>query len=59
MDLKKQRQSKGLTQKYIARKCQIKQGYYSQIERCKMQHIVALEKKLANLLEMDWTEFFN
>lgn len=57
--LKKRRIELGITQKQIATICEIKQGYYSQIENGIRKPSVKLAKKLANLLKLDWTEFFN
>ena len=57
--LKKQRLDMGLSQKQVAEMCGIKQGYYSRIESNIRKPSVELAKKLANLLQIDWTEFFN
>lgn len=57
--LKKQRLEMGLSQKQVAEQCGIKQGYYSRIENNTRTPSVKLAKKLADLLQIDWTEFFN
>lgn len=54
-----QRKKLELSQKQVADKCGIKQGYYSRIERGIHTPSVALAKKLANVLQINWTEFFN
>lgn len=54
-----QRKKLGLSQEKIANKCGIKQGYYSRIERGIHNPSVKLAKKLANILQISWTEFFN
>lgn len=47
-----------LSQKQVADKCGIKQGYYSRIERGIHKPSVKLAKKLSNVLQINWTEFF-
>lgn len=59
MSIRNKRKELGLSQKQVADKCGIKQGYYSRIERGIHTPSVALAKKLANVLQIDWTEFFN
>ena len=56
--LKKRRLAIGLTQKQVAEKCGIEQGYYSAIENNRRKPSVKLAKKLACLMQIDWTEFF-
>lgn len=59
MSIQDRRKELGLSQKQIANKCGIKQGYYSRIERGIHNPSVKLAKKLANILQISWTEFFN
>lgn len=59
MSIQNKRKELGLSQKQVADKCGIKQGYYSRIERGIHTPSVALAKKLANILQINWTEFFN
>lgn len=59
MSIQDRRKQLGFSQKQIASKCGIKQGYYSRIERGIHNPSVKLAKKLANILQISWTEFFN
>lgn len=54
-----QRKKLGLSQEKIATKCGIKQGYYSRIERGTHKPSIKLAKKLANIFEVSWTDFFS
>ena len=57
--LEEKRKEMGLTQEEIAHKLNITRQYYNAIENMKRKPSVELAKKLGDLLELDWTYFFN
>ena len=57
--LEEQRRKLGLSQNQVADECGIKQGYYSRIENGVCKPSIKLAKKLANVLQINWVEFFN
>ena len=59
INLKEVRKSKGLTQKELAAKCDVQRTTVTMIETGENLPSVQLAKKLAEVLEIDWTEFFN
>ena len=52
------RKEKGLTQKDVAEKCNIKTPSYCNIENEKTNPSVANAKQIAAVLGFDWTRFF-
>lgn len=59
INLKEVRKSKGLTQEELAAKCDVQRTTVTMIETGENLPSVQLAKKLAEVLEIDWTEFFN
>ena len=59
INLKEVRKSKGLTQEELATKCDVQRTTVTMIETGENLPSVQLAKKLAEVLEIDWTEFFN
>lgn len=59
VDLKKVRMEKGLTQEQLAEKVGVIRQTISNIECGLMRPSVETAKIIANVLEIDWTEFFN
>ena len=59
INLKEVRKSKGLTQEELAAKCDVQRTTVTMIETGENLPSVQLAKKLAKVLEIDWTEFFN
>ena len=59
INLKEARKSKGLTQEELAAKCDVQRTTVTMIETGENLPSVQLAKKLAEVLEIDWTEFFN
>lgn len=57
--LKKIREEKMLTHEKIASKVGISRVYYTQIETGVRNPRVNIAKKIATVLEFDWTIFFN
>lgn len=57
--LEEKRKEMGLTQEEIAHKLNITRQYYNAIENMKRKPSVELAKKLGDLLDLDWTYFFN
>lgn len=58
MDLLSKRQAKKMTQLEIARKVGITESFYCFIENKKKRPSVETAKKIAKVLDFDWTEFF-
>lgn len=52
------RKEKGLTQEQIAQRSNITRQYYSAIETGVRRPSVAVAKRIASALEVDWTIFF-
>lgn len=59
INLKEVRKSKGLTQEELAAKCDVQRTTVTMIETGENLPSVQLAKKLAEVLDVDWTEFFN
>lgn len=59
INLKEVRKAKGLTQEELAAKCDVQRTTVTMIETGENLPSVQLAKKLAEVLEIDWTEFFN
>ena len=59
INLKEVRKSKGLTQEELAAKCDVQRTTVTMIEMGENLPSVQLAKKLAEVLDVDWTEFFN
>lgn len=59
INLKEVRKSKGLTQEELAAKCDVQRTTVTMIETGENLPSVQLAKKLAEVLEIDWTEFFD
>lgn len=59
INLKEIRKAKGLTQEELAAKCDVQRTTVTMIETGENLPSVQLAKKLAEVLEIDWTEFFN
>ena len=58
IDLKKVRIEKSLTQEALATECGVQRTTICMIECGENKPSVELAKKIANVLEFDWTEFF-
>lgn len=56
--MKKARIEKGYTQQKLAEITGVKQGTISAIENGKRRPSVDVAKKIANVLNVDWTRFF-
>lgn len=52
------RKAKGLTQSKLAKRCGVSRSTISMIELGKNSPSVPLAKKIAELLDIDWTVFF-
>ena len=59
INLKEVRKAKGITQGELAAKCDVQRTTVTMIETGENLPSVQLAKKLAEVLEIDWTEFFN
>ena len=59
INLKEVRKSKGFTQEELAAKCDVQRTTVTMIETGENLPSVQLAKKLAEVVEIDWTEFFN
>lgn len=59
INLKEVRKSKGFTQEELAAKCDVQRTTVTMIETGENLPSVQLAKKLAEVLDVDWTEFFN
>ena len=59
INLKEVRKAKELTQEELAAKCDVQRTTVTMIETGENLPSVQLAKKLAEVLEIDWTEFFN
>lgn len=57
--LKLKRLNKRYTQKEVAEKANIKRASYTQIENGARRPSVETAKKIARLLNFDWTRFFD
>ncbi|MGJ9384292.1 helix-turn-helix transcriptional regulator [Salipaludibacillus sp. CF4.18] len=57
--LRKKREEAGLTQEEVASKCGIGRATYGAIETGDRNATVINAKKIANLLNFDWTIFFD
>ncbi|MGG3888612.1 helix-turn-helix transcriptional regulator [Metabacillus fastidiosus] len=57
--LKEIRTVKNLTQLDVAIKAKIERSYYTMIEAGNRKPSVNVAKAIANVLEFDWTNFFN
>lgn len=57
--LKHQRLTKGLTQKDVADKAKIARTTYASIEQGERNASVPTAKAIANILDFDWTIFFD
>lgn len=56
--LKKIRLQKALTQQDVADKANIRRAYYTMIEQGNRNPSVNVAKSIANVLDIDWTIFF-
>ena len=59
MDLVKIRQDKDFTQSQVAIKANISLSFYSQIENGVRKPSVDTAKRIASVLDFDWTKFFD
>lgn len=57
--LRKKRTNAGMTQEKIAALAEISRGAYANIESGGRRPSVAVAKRIAAVLEFDWTTFFN
>lgn len=57
--LKKIRESKGLKQRDVARQCGFSYQLYSHIETGRRLPRVEVAKKVAAVLDFDWTQFYD
>lgn len=58
MTLKEIRAEKGLTMREVAKQCGIDESTYCLIEHGKRNPSVKTAKKIAKVLDFDWTAFF-
>lgn len=58
VNIAERRKEKGLTVRKIAELVGITQGGYTHIELGHRNPSVSTAKKIANILDFDWTEFF-
>ena len=58
MDLKKYRSDKNLTMRQVGEEAGISESYYSMIENGERRPSVAVAKRIAATLGVDWTKFF-
>ena len=58
IDLKKIRTEKGLTQDALSNKCGVQRTTITMIESGENKPSVDLAKKIAEVLEIKWTDFF-
>jgi len=58
VDLQKERVAKGLTQEQLASKCGVIRQTISEIECGRNNPSIYLAKKIAEVLDLDWTKFF-
>ncbi len=58
MNLYKIRRDKELSQNEIAERVNCSQNHYSNIENGKRKPSVKVAKKIAEVLDFDWTEFY-
>ena len=56
--LKEARRAKGLTMKALSQLCEISEGAYCNIELGKRNVSVSVAKKIAKVLDIEWTKFF-
>ena len=56
--LQSARKTKNYTQSYVAQKAHISRAGYSNIENGKRQPSVKVAKRIADVLELDWTVLF-
>lgn len=56
--LKKMRKSKKMTQQMVAEKCEISFQLYSHIETGRRVPRILVAKKIAKVLDFDWTRFY-
>lgn len=56
--LRELREQRRMQQKEIAKRARISNPFYSDIENGKRNPSVATAKKIADILEFDWTRFF-
>lgn len=59
VDLQKERMSKGLTQEQLASEVGVVRQTICEIERGKNKPSVKVAKKIAEVLDLDWTNFFD
>ena len=57
--LKLKRGAKGLTQKEVSEMLGVSKEYYNMIENDKKTPSVAIAKKIGEILEIDWTTFYD
>lgn len=57
--LKDIRKNKGIEVETISIECGISQSYYSLIETGKRNPSVILAQRIGNLLDFEWTRFYN
>ena len=58
IDLRRERTKKALTQEALATECGVQRTTISMIESGENKPSVELAKKIANVLDLDWTAFF-
>ena len=56
--LRNKRKAKGLTQRQVAEQCGFSPQLYGHIETGRRQPRVTVAKKIAKVLEFDWTLFY-
>lgn len=59
IDLKEKRKEKDMTQEELANRCGVLRTNILNIENGANKPSVNLAKKIGEILEFDWTEFFN
>ena len=58
MNLKEKRKCIGMTQNEVAKAVGISRAFYTNIENGKKLYSVETAKKIAQVLNFDWTDFF-
>ena len=58
MDLKERRLKQLISQQELAKEIDVSSNYYSMIETGKRRPSVETAKKIAKVLNFDWTEFY-
>ena len=59
IDLKEKRKLKGISQEELANQCGVFRTHICNIEKGLTNPSVKLAKKIGEILEFDWTEFYD